>query len=99
MFTTHEIIDRLKVLWHKLEDEGAYVSANTVQLSLAHIEELTHELESYQEAVRIDAQMDGPKFMGCNVSQLRRAYEITRIRAALTEMSSAKEGSNTLGEK
>lgn len=36
------------------------------------------ELEAYRDSVRIDVQMDGPKFMGCNISQLRRAYEITR---------------------
>jgi hypothetical protein len=44
-FTTDEIIDRLEVLWRKLEDEGRYVSANTVQLALERIEELSHDVD------------------------------------------------------
>jgi hypothetical protein len=39
---------------------------------------LREELEAYRDAVRVDCQMDGPKFMGCNVSQLRRAWNLTR---------------------
>jgi hypothetical protein len=39
------------------------------------IEELEEALRDFVSAVRIDVQMDGPKFMGCNVSQLRRAWD------------------------
>jgi hypothetical protein len=31
-------------------------------------------LDMYREAVNIDATMEGPKFMGCNLSALKRAY-------------------------
>jgi hypothetical protein len=44
MFTTYEIIERLKVLWRKLEDEGHYVGANTVQLAVVRLEELANEM-------------------------------------------------------
>jgi hypothetical protein len=43
MFTTAEIIERLKILWRKLEDEGHYVSGNTVQLAVVRLEELTSQ--------------------------------------------------------
>ena len=36
-FTTAEIIERLEVLWRKLEDEGRYVSANTVGLAITRL--------------------------------------------------------------
>ena len=49
----------------------------------ARVAKLEAELEAYRDAVRVDAQMDGPKFGGCNLSQLRRAWEMTR--AALSE--------------
>jgi hypothetical protein len=42
-FTAAEIIERLEVLRHKLEDEGRYVSANTVTLAIERLEELSHE--------------------------------------------------------
>ena len=41
--------------------------------------QLEQELQAYRDSVRIDVQMDGPKFMGCNVSQLRRAWEMTKV--------------------
>jgi hypothetical protein len=37
---TDEIIERLEVLWQKLEDEGRYVSANTVSLAINEIKRL-----------------------------------------------------------
>ena len=42
------------------------------------IDKLRRELEAYRSSVRIDVLMEGPRFQGCNISQLRRAYEITR---------------------
>lgn len=44
MFTTAEIVERLKVLWRKLEDEGMYVGGNTVQLAIVRLGELANEL-------------------------------------------------------
>jgi hypothetical protein len=40
-FSTAEIIERLEVLWRKLEDEGRYVGADTVALALERLEELS----------------------------------------------------------
>jgi len=39
--TTAEIIERLEVLWQKLEGEGRYVSANTVALAIERLNELS----------------------------------------------------------
>lgn len=39
-FTTEQIIERLEILWRKLEDEGHYVSANTVSLAVDEIKQL-----------------------------------------------------------
>ena len=36
-FTTAQIIERLEILWRKLEGEGMYVSANTVELAIGEI--------------------------------------------------------------
>ena len=57
--------------------------------SIARVAKLEAELEAYRDAVRVDAQMDGPKFMGCNLSQLRRAWEMTR--AALARRAALKD--------
>lgn len=35
-----EIIERLEILWRKLDDEGSYVRANTVALAIEAIERL-----------------------------------------------------------
>lgn len=37
---TSNIIERLEILWRKLEDEGFYVSANTVALAIEEIKRL-----------------------------------------------------------
>ena len=39
--TTTEILDRLEILWRKLEDEGLYVRANTVWLAIEEIKRLS----------------------------------------------------------
>ena len=41
----------------------------------AEIERLRAALELYRDAVRIDATMEGPKFMGANSSALKRAWD------------------------
>ena len=40
-FTTEQILERLEILWRKLEDEGLYVRANTVSLAIDKIKELS----------------------------------------------------------
>ena len=49
----------------------------------SEIESLRAALELYRDAVRIDATMEGPKFMGANSSALKRAWDADR--AALEE--------------
>lgn len=49
------------------------------------IERLRAALELYRDAVRIDATMEGPKFMGANTSALKRAWDADR--AALEDKS------------
>jgi hypothetical protein len=39
-FSTAQILERLEILWRKMEDEGAYVSANTVTLAIEEIKRL-----------------------------------------------------------
>lgn len=41
--TTIEILERLEILWRKLEDEGMYVRANTVGLAIEEIKRLRDE--------------------------------------------------------
>ena len=41
----------------------------------AEIKRLRTALELYRDAVRIDATMEGPKFMGANSSALKRAWD------------------------
>lgn len=38
--STDDILARLEILWRKLEDEGAYVRANTVALAIEEIKRL-----------------------------------------------------------
>lgn len=39
-FPTDEVLERLQILWRKLEDEGLYVRANTVALAIEEIKRL-----------------------------------------------------------
>ena len=48
------------------------------ELAANKIEELRAALDLYREAVRIDATMEGPKFMGSNASALKRAWDADR---------------------
>lgn len=41
--TTAEVLERLEILWRKLEDEGLYVRANTVGLAIEEIKKLRDE--------------------------------------------------------
>lgn len=49
----------------------------------AEVERLRALLDLYREAVRIDATMEGPKFLGSNASALKRAWDADR--AALND--------------
>lgn len=44
------------------------------------LERAAEEIEAWRDCVRIDAMMDGPRFMGANTSQLRRCWEKYVIR-------------------
>lgn len=41
--TAEQIIARLEILWRKLDDEGRYVSANTVSLAIDQIQRQTNQ--------------------------------------------------------
>lgn len=41
--TPANILERLEILWRKLDDEGRYVSANTVSVAIDEIKRLTEE--------------------------------------------------------
>ena len=43
---------------------------------------LSGVLDLYREAVRVDVKMEGPQFMGCNTSALKRAWEADRAALA-----------------
>jgi hypothetical protein len=45
MYATEEILARLEILYRKLNEEGAYVSANTVSLVIDEIIRLTKIVE------------------------------------------------------
>lgn len=44
-FTTDEVLERLEILWHKLDDEGLHVRANTVALAIEEIKRLRDEAQ------------------------------------------------------
>lgn len=48
----------------------------------ARVAELEGALELYRDAVQIDPLMEGPRFKGCNLSTLRRAWEADRAALA-----------------
>lgn len=39
-YSTEQVLERLEILWRKLDDEGSYVSANTVALAIDEIKRL-----------------------------------------------------------
>jgi len=45
--STNEVLERLNILWKKLDDEGLYVRANTVALAIEEINRLTTEANSH----------------------------------------------------
>ena len=45
-----DVLDRLEILWHKLEDEGWYVKANTVGLAIDEIKKLRAEIATLSKA-------------------------------------------------
>ena len=72
-------VDRLRYAHERVSELEQAITANDAEMQrlTARFAELEAELSAYRDSVRIDAQMDGPKFMGCNISQLRRAWEMT----------------------
>ena len=60
------------------EPAGAQTDPDIQARISRHCMSVNAELEAYRAAVRVDVQMSGPKFKGCDLSQLRRAWEITQ---------------------
>lgn len=58
--------------------EALTAAAAALTAAEARIKMLEEALDLYRAAVRIDVQMDGPKFMGSNASALKRAWEADR---------------------
>ena len=61
-------------------------SANTYRAMLASAPAPASGMDAvlnlYREAVRVDVKMEGPQFMGCNTSALKRAWEADRAALA-----------------
>lgn len=55
--------------------ETCKAAADTITALRAENERLRVMIDLYREAVRIDATMEGPKFMGANSSALKRAWD------------------------
>lgn len=58
----------------RLRAWNAEIALNAREFA-AENERLRAALELYRDAVRIDATMEGPKFMGANSSALKRAWD------------------------
>ena len=56
-------------------DQGTTQYCAEAAAMAAENERLRAALELYRDAVRIDATMEGPKFMGANSSALKRAWD------------------------
>ena len=65
-------------------------AARGVEALTARAAELEGVLDLYRDVVRIDATMEGPKFMGANASALKRAWDADR--AAPTQPATEKGG-------
>jgi hypothetical protein len=84
-----EQIARLAAEVEKMRADIAYADKHAAKVegllwgTAKENEKLRAALALYREAVRIDATMDGPKFIGSNASALKRAWDADR--AALEE--------------
>lgn len=45
-----DVLERLEILWHKLENEGQYVKANTVGLAIDEIVKLRSQIKELTNA-------------------------------------------------
>ena len=74
--STAEVVKRLEILWRKLEDEGRYVSANTVSLAIEEIKRPKGASPDLLIAARcalghLTGNMDGDMDLGNPVDLLR----------------------------
>ena len=75
------VTDRVGPTITTLKAEVDYLGAEVNKLLNLLADERTENmklraaLELYRDAVRIDATMEGPKFMGANSSALKRAWD------------------------
>jgi FtsZ-binding cell division protein ZapB len=70
-------VERLKAIEADYDDHEREMIdlEEEVVRQAATIERLRAALDLYREAVRIDATMEGPRFMGANSSALKRAWD------------------------
>lgn len=69
---------------------AALEAAETHSAALARaLEEAKEITAEYRDAVRVDVLMEGPKFAGCNLSQLKRAWDADRARF-VTQLESGR---------
>ena len=66
-----------EVLWAEQAERASHAEGQRAEIQ-AENEKLKAIVGLYREAVRVDVQMEGPKFMGSNVSALKRAWEADR---------------------
>lgn len=77
-----EAITRLTAENERLTEWNREIAVNAREFA-AEVTKLRAALDLYRDAVRIDATMEGPKFMGSNASALKRAWDADR--AAITQ--------------
>lgn len=74
-------IERLRAeveTWVRHAKTAIWSDSEECKLLTADNERLRAALDLYRESVRIDVTMEGPKFMGSNVSALKRAWDADR---------------------
>ena len=63
---------------------GAHPTLDTIAALIEYIEALEAEVRGWRDCIVIDAQMDGPKFMGVKRDSARRMWEkVSKVLAAL----------------
>ena len=83
-FTSEQIIERLEILWRKLEDEGRYVSANTVSLAIDDIKRANDTNHDLFIAARcalghLTGNMDGDMDLGDPIELLRASVSKVEV--------------------
>ena len=80
----NDVLTRLEVLWRKLEDEGLYVSANTVFLAIEEIKRFS-ESDRATEALRAMLDHYGPPETVAHLCVYGADHPISLARNALAQ--------------